>query len=134
MTAPAAGGPGWYPDPNNAGAERFWDGTQWTSQFRQARDRSLGGLWNGLGKGTKVAIVAAGTLLVLFIVVFGFTNSSLAPHSDSWHQGYENAELAKAMYKHGGLSKREACRGALTIPASLNHDDVIEGCIAALGG
>ncbi|MCT7369612.1 hypothetical protein [Mycolicibacterium llatzerense] len=78
--------------------------------------------------------MAAGTLLVLFIVVFGFANSSLAPHSDSWHQGYENADGAKAMYKVGGLSKREACRGALTIPANLNHDDVIEGCIAALGG
>ncbi|MDO5094503.1 MAG: DUF2510 domain-containing protein [Propionibacteriaceae bacterium] len=26
--------PGWYPDPDNAGQERFWSGSSWTSQTR----------------------------------------------------------------------------------------------------
>jgi uncharacterized protein len=27
--------PGWYPDPQSAGGQRYWDGTRWTEQVQQ---------------------------------------------------------------------------------------------------
>jgi hypothetical protein len=32
MTTPPATPPGWYPDPSDAGGQRYWDGSQWTAQ------------------------------------------------------------------------------------------------------
>jgi uncharacterized protein len=29
--------PGWYPDPQNPGAQRYWDGTRWTEQVSGAQ-------------------------------------------------------------------------------------------------
>lgn len=34
MSAPQSPPPGWYPDPQAAGTERWWDGTQWGAQTR----------------------------------------------------------------------------------------------------
>ena len=31
---PRGGQPGWYSDPTNRRRERYWDGNQWTDQFR----------------------------------------------------------------------------------------------------
>ncbi|MEO3751818.1 phospholipid scramblase-related protein [Streptomyces sp. B6B3] len=37
MTGPASVAPGWYPDPQGVpGAQRWWDGSQWTAQTAQA--------------------------------------------------------------------------------------------------
>jgi hypothetical protein len=30
MAAPALPPPGWYPDPGQAGRQRYWDGNVWT--------------------------------------------------------------------------------------------------------
>lgn len=47
MTNPA---PGWYPEAPGAPVERWWDGTQWTPQTRQAQPRSDSSAWEvGLG-------------------------------------------------------------------------------------
>lgn len=83
-------------------------------------------------RGVKAAVVI-GALLATF-VIGGIVTTNRTQHSDSWYQGYENAETAKIMYNVGGISKREACRASLTAPPSLDHDDLIDGCIAALGG
>ena len=37
QTPPTLPPPGWYPDPTNARAQRYWDGTRWTS-FAQPPD------------------------------------------------------------------------------------------------
>lgn len=34
--------PGWYPDPSQAGAQRWWDGTQWTEQTQAAQQAVTG--------------------------------------------------------------------------------------------
>jgi hypothetical protein len=31
--------PGWYPDPGVPGAQRYWDGTRWTSQIKRKKAR-----------------------------------------------------------------------------------------------
>jgi uncharacterized protein len=35
-TTPGGQPPGYYPDPQNAGGERWWDGNEWTRQTRMA--------------------------------------------------------------------------------------------------
>jgi hypothetical protein len=42
MTNPA---PGWYPETPGSPVERWWDGTQWTPQTRQAQPRSDASGW-----------------------------------------------------------------------------------------
>jgi hypothetical protein len=38
--------PGWYPDPGGTGAQRYWNGREWTSDTRPA-DPSSYGHWSG---------------------------------------------------------------------------------------
>ncbi len=39
MTAPTAG---WYPDPNDSGSWRWWDGGTWTSHVRPKEQTGTG--------------------------------------------------------------------------------------------
>jgi peptidoglycan/LPS O-acetylase OafA/YrhL len=36
MTTSQQTPPGWYPDPNDAGQQRYWDGNQWTDNYSPA--------------------------------------------------------------------------------------------------
>jgi resuscitation-promoting factor RpfB len=55
--------PGWYPDPDQPGRERLWDGQTWTHHLRKASGGSP-----GLGPRTIALAIGSGVLGLLLIV------------------------------------------------------------------
>ena len=70
--------PGWYPDPQNSGAEAYWDGYRWTGHRRPANPQApfaLGGhppaKRSGLSAGVWVGIAVIGSIaVVVFVALF----------------------------------------------------------------
>ncbi|MEU8705650.1 DUF2510 domain-containing protein [Streptomyces sp. NPDC048565] len=69
--------PGWYPDVNTPGTERWWDGTTWTGHARSAAVTQLSELRPGPARGSSgtstrtVAMTVVG-LAVVAVAVTGF--------------------------------------------------------------
>uniref|UniRef100_A0AAU3H046 DUF2510 domain-containing protein n=1 Tax=Streptomyces sp. NBC_01401 TaxID=2903854 RepID=A0AAU3H046_9ACTN len=69
--------PGWYPDVNTPGSERWWDGTAWTGHARPAAVTQPPGLQPQAARGSAgtsartVAMTVAG-LVVVAVAVTGF--------------------------------------------------------------
>lgn len=63
MSAPA--GPGWYPDPRKPTQDRYWDGTQWTSQTRKPQSGGPMGAIRKLPMWAKIVIPIAVLLVVV---------------------------------------------------------------------
>lgn len=82
--------PGWYPDPQDARGERWWDGRAWTDQLRPATTPPPPPAWAAPGvagppteqvptapqqpegrKRSRVALVVVGLLVVLALVAGG---------------------------------------------------------------
>ena len=55
--------PGWYPDPDQPGRERLWDGHAWTHHLRKASGGSP-----GLSPRTIALAIGSGVLGLLLIV------------------------------------------------------------------
>ncbi|MFJ8767395.1 DUF2510 domain-containing protein [Streptomyces clavifer] len=76
--------PGWYPDANVPGAERWWDGTAWTGHTRssavtqpmalqqQSAPRGPGAPARGSGRTTRAVAVTVAALAVVAAAVTGF--------------------------------------------------------------
>ena len=58
--------PGWYPDPDQPGRERLWDGQAWTHHLRKAAGGSA-----GLSPRTIALAIGSGVLGLLLIVGAG---------------------------------------------------------------
>jgi hypothetical protein len=61
--------PGWYPDPDQPGRERLWDGLAWTQHLRKAA--GVGGRWSA----RTIAIAAGGGVLGLLVLIVGLVAS-----------------------------------------------------------
>lgn len=72
--------PGWYPDPNNAALQRWWDGTTWTEHTAPATGASGSAVATGAPSGKKVPAGIFGILLGAFGVhkfYLGYTTEGL---------------------------------------------------------
>lgn len=89
VTPPA----GWYPDPHDAGAQRFWDGVRWTAQTGPGRGWGAGSLATGgnvlprsrpplAGLGSRFAarlvdgIVVGAVLIALLLLMVALVGTS----------------------------------------------------------
>jgi hypothetical protein len=54
-SSPASAGPGWYPDPEDPAAQRFWDGARWT----EARAPIPPPAWARVGTGLRTPPIVA---------------------------------------------------------------------------
>jgi hypothetical protein len=63
MSSPV--GPGWYPDPKKPTQDRYWDGSQWTSQTRKRKASGFIGTIRGLPTWVKVVVPIAVVLVVI---------------------------------------------------------------------
>ena len=55
--------PGWYPDPGGAGSQRYFDGTNWTSQFAHPTKPPKKSISTG-----KALLAAVGVVLLVIII------------------------------------------------------------------
>jgi hypothetical protein len=61
--------PGWYPDPDQPGRERLWDGQAWTHHLRKAA--GVSGRWSP----RTIAIAAGSGVLGLLLLIIGLVAS-----------------------------------------------------------
>jgi hypothetical protein len=61
--------PGWYPDPDQPGRERLWDGQAWTHHLRKSA--GVGGRWSP----RTIAIAAGSGVLGLLVLIVGLVAS-----------------------------------------------------------
>jgi hypothetical protein len=60
--------PGWYPDPDQPGRERLWDGQAWTHHLRKAA--GAGGQWS-----SRTIALAVGSGVLGLLVLIGLVAS-----------------------------------------------------------
>jgi hypothetical protein len=61
--------PGWYPDPNVPGQQRWWDGQRWTDHTSAPAPRAAAARDHGPYPGARVILVAVAALCLLLMVV-----------------------------------------------------------------
>ena len=76
---------GWYPDPQMAGTQRYWDGARWTEHRAPMPARQASGTSTG-------KIVGAILLSVLILVVVGGFAFAVVTADDELQCASENAE------------------------------------------
>src|SRR5829696_3230683 len=81
--------PGWYPDPDDASSQRYWDGTRWTddrapysSVATASRTRRAGG-----GDGLVIAGYIGGVLIPIVGIVIGAILIQRANRHGPWVLG-----------------------------------------------
>lgn len=103
-TPPPMPGAGWYPDPGQPTAWRYWDGAQWTQhvapmQFRSPRDPYSFGAWfeatTALVKATlrRVGVLVAGVQVAAYALVGVLTAAVFSgPTGDRWGELIDHLE------------------------------------------
>lgn len=97
MTIPAP--PGWYPDPRQAGTDRYWDGTSWTESTTVSYSPPPPPTRPSLGPGWfQLAGALQGVIALYFLVVLAGVGVSLwtAQVTDDWARRPRSADVSKA--------------------------------------
>ena len=132
---------GWYPDPNNANTEAYWDGAGWSGHSRpvypgwhqpEHHRGSVGNPWSygrpgpaphnvrpkaPMSMGLLVGLIVTA---VVAVVGFGLIVTAVATHGfrdeRSYRAGYDagNGGFAATTYRLGG-GAQGACEGALKL-------------------
>lgn len=103
--------PGWYPDPRDHAAQRYWDGRQWTglSGRGNAPLRYLGTApWSpvpptvpssGISQRAKIALAIGGAVAGVLLILVNVTDYQKSRDCEAAadHEGYRGAEKDQAV-------------------------------------
>src|SRR5690242_16357782 len=80
--------PGWYPDPQQPGIQRYWDGQQWTPYTQGASSRGAVTAASWVKAGVLVASALV-LMLVILVLTLGGGNEDRISQADGTEQSTE---------------------------------------------
>lgn len=115
--APAAAiAPGWYPNPDNAATELYWDGSQWQAGSERPREYSAAqGLAAAPRKSGGFGLIIGGSLVAIVAAVVGIASDHSGNGGFLWYGGLILGVvlLARGWSRRTGMSKANMIIGAV---------------------